>query len=63
MRRCYWLNTESKLDIYLFNLRKGGLGYSGDVWTLLVGHFYFSSLSLSLPMFILWRAFLFVSFG
>lgn len=29
MRKCYWwLNTESKLNIYLFRLRRSGLGYS-----------------------------------
>lgn len=29
LQKCYWwLNTESKLNIYFFRLRKSGLGYS-----------------------------------
>lgn len=41
MQKCYWwLNTESKLNIYFFRLRKRGLGYSRccmdpSCWSLL----------------------------
>lgn len=41
MRKCYWwLNTESKMNIYFFRLRKSGLGYSRwcmdpSCWSLL----------------------------